>query len=435
MIPGCMIRFACLGHAAACLLIITLWTAGLAAGSLYPDQMLPKLVAEAMENNMALQSRTARIRAMESRATAAGALPDPRIGLAVQSLPTDTFDFNQEPMTQKQIFVEQSVPWLSKLTLKTKSVQKEAAEKKAELKAAKLKLAKGVAVAWYELGYVAESQRINEELKELMERIRRDAQSRYAVGRGLQQDIFQAEVETSRLQDQAMALAEARRTIEDRLHEMLNRETFRPIEPPQDLPEPEIDIATESLAETAFERNPELRSLDAAVARSRIETSLAEKNSYPDFNIRLTYGQRDEDRTGRDLPDFFSAAVMFNIPLWHKNKQTREMAAAMENRNAAQNLHQDLKNRLPHQIRALVSEIGQTQKRYRLYTDELIARANQWARSAVDAYQVGQVEFDTMINARIRVLKYKQEAARLFYTIYQKKAELAALIGNLPTSE
>jgi hypothetical protein len=40
-----------------------------------------------------------------------------------------------------------------------------------------------------------------------------------------------------------------------------------------------------------------------------------------------------------------------------------------------------------------------------------------------------------MISARIRVLKYKQEAARLFYSIYQKKTELAVLAGNLPTVE
>ena len=126
---------------------------------------------------------------------------------------------------------------------------------------------------------------------------------------------------------------------------------------------------------------------------------------------------------------------MFNIPLWHKNKQAMDTAAARENHNAARHSHQDLKNRLPHRISALASEIGQTLKRYRLYNDELIARADQWARSSFDAYEVGQVTFDSMISARILVLKYRQEAARLFYNIYQKKAELAILTGNVPAVE
>jgi hypothetical protein len=37
-----------------------------------------------------------------------------------------------------------------------------------------------------------------------------------------------------------------------------------------------------------------------------------------------------------------------------------------------------------------------------------------------------------MIKARIQVLKYKQEARRLFYTTYQKRAEIEALIGGIP---
>lgn len=65
-----------------------------------------------------------------------------------------------------------------------------------------------------------------------------------------------------------------------------------------------------------------------------------------------------------------------------------------------------------------------------MYTQELIPQSGQWARSALDAYQVGKVEFDTMINARIRVLRYRQEASRLVYTAYQKRAELEALIGG-----
>jgi len=432
---GCMMPFAGMGHGAACLLIIILWTTAPAAEPLHPDMILSALINEAMENNMAIQSRAATIRALQSKATASGALPDPRIGIAVQSLPTDTFDFDQEPMTQKQIFVEQSIPWLSKLRLKTQSVQKQADQKKAGLKAAKLQLAKDVAVVWYELGYIAESQKINGQMTQLVKRIQRDAQSRYSVGKGLQQDIFQAEVEASSLKDKAIALTEARQLLEDRLYELLNRNTYIAVKPPNNLPEPEFDISIKSLVQKALEHNPELRRFKEGVARSLTETTLAEKNTYPDFTIRLTYGQRDEDRTGRDLSDFFSAAVMFNIPLWHKNKQAMDMASAKENQNAARHSHQDLKNRLPHQISALASEIAQTLKRYRLYKDELIARADQWARSSVDAYEVGQVTFDSMISARIRVLKYKQEAARLFYSIYQKKAELAALAGNLPTVE
>ncbi|MBS3732712.1 MAG: TolC family protein, partial [Desulfobacterales bacterium] len=305
-----------------------------------------------------------------------------------------------------------------------------AREEEARLEAARLELARDVAEAWYELGYVAESQRINAELIELLERIRRDAESGYAVGEGLQQDIFQAEVEHSRLEDEAVRLESRRSTIEDRLHELANRQDRESIDPPSALPEPDFSFSADSLAKSALARNPDLKELQAAIEGTAAETRLAEKDYFPDFNIRLTYGQREEDRTGRDLPDFFSAAVAMDIPLWHKSKQSSEVAAAIENERSARNRYHDLKTRLPYRISSLAAEIKDSRRRYALYEKELIPQAGQWARSALEAYEVDRVEFDTMIEARIRVLKYRREASRLFYNIYQKRAELEAWIGG-----
>ncbi|MFO7931650.1 MAG: TolC family protein [Thermodesulfobacteriota bacterium] len=403
---------------------------GLAADSIWAPPELEKLIEEALANNQSITSREARVKGLENRIPAAGALPDPKLGFAVQNLPTDSFSFEQEPMTQKQIFLEQAVPWLSKLDLRSETAAESAREEKAGLAAARLELARDVADAWYELGYVEESQRINSELIELLERILRDAESGYAVGEGLQQDIFQAEVEISRLEDEAVRLESRRKTIEDRLHELTNRQDYESIDPPSDLPEPDFSFSSEALAKSALARNPDLKGMQAAIKGAEAETRLAEKDYYPDFNIRLTYGQRDQDRTGRDLPDFFSAAVAMDIPLWHKSKQSGEVAAASENQRSARNRYHDLRTRLPYRINSLTSEIKDSRRRYDLYKNDLIPHAGKWARSALDAYEVDRVEFDTMIEARIKVLNYRREASRLFYNIYQKRAELEAWIGG-----
>ncbi len=403
---------------------------GYATDSIWAPPQLEQLINEALQNNRSILSKAARAEALQARVPAAASLPDPKIGFAVQSLPTDSFAFDQEPMTQKQVFVEQAVPWLSKLNLRSDAAAWEAAGKKAELETARLELAREVAETWYELGYIVDSQRINKELVELMVRIRRDAESRYAVGGGQQQDIFQAEVELSRLEDEAIRLEYRRESMQDRLHELTNRERYQAIDPPSHLPEPEFRFSAPALAEEALAKNPIVKGLQATMNRAKSETDLAENEYYPDFSFRLSYGQRDHDFNGRDLPDFISAAVAIEIPLWHKKKQSNELAAAMHDQRFAQNRYQDLKIRIPYKINSLISEIEDTARRYRLYTQELIPQSGQWARSALDAYQVGKVEFDTMINARIRVLRYRQEASRLVYTAYQKRAELEALIGG-----
>ena len=48
--------------------------------------------------------------AMESESVAAGTLPDPKMSLGYANLPTDTFDFDQEGMTQFKVGISQMFP-------------------------------------------------------------------------------------------------------------------------------------------------------------------------------------------------------------------------------------------------------------------------------------------------------------------------------------
>ncbi|HMA67657.1 MAG TPA: TolC family protein [Desulfosalsimonadaceae bacterium] len=317
---------------------------------------LAALIAEGLNNNQAIQARAAETEAARNRVAPAGALPDPRIGLAVMNLPTDSFRFDEEPMTQKQVALEQKVPWLSKLDLQSETMQQTVRLKQAELASARLSLARDIAEAYYEMGYVAKSRKINAGLMDMLRRIRRDAQNRYTVGKGLQQDIFQAEVELSRLQDEAIMLENRKQTLLDRIHALLNQDTRRPVDPPENLPSPHFALDLNRLKQTALSANPKLQALKAAAQRARTGVELAEKAYYPDFNFRLAYGQRDEDFNDRDLPDFFSAAVMMDVPLWHRSKQSKDLAAASNQLRSAENRYTDLRRRLPHQIRSLLTE-------------------------------------------------------------------------------
>jgi hypothetical protein len=85
---------------------------------------------------------------------------------------------------------------------------------------------------------------------------------------------------------------------------------------------------------------------------------------------------------------------------------------------------------LPHRVAALVTEIRDTQENYRLFADALAFQAGQWASSSLSAYEVGKVEFNTMINAQIRLLRFELQAERYLYTIYQKRAELEEVLGG-----
>jgi len=148
------------------------------------------------------------------------------------------------------------------------------------------------------------------------------------------------------------------------------------------------------------------------------------------MDIRLAYGQRGEDFTGRDLSNLVSGSVTLNIPLWQRKRQDSKLAATKKDHEAAINFYRNLLESLPYRVDALVTEIHDTQRNYRLFSDALLLQADQWANSSLKAYEVGSLEFNTMIEAQIRLLRFELQAANYIFNIYQKRAELEEVLGG-----
>ena len=84
---------------------------------------LDQAVALAREQDPWLQGNRHSQRSMEEMSVASGALPDPKVSVAFANLPTDTWDFNQEPMTQFKVGITQMFPRGDQLELKQKQLQ------------------------------------------------------------------------------------------------------------------------------------------------------------------------------------------------------------------------------------------------------------------------------------------------------------------------
>ncbi len=417
-------------------MLLTLWISigmpaiGMTDSPIWGPPSLTRLIEEGITQNKEIKSLEDRVASLKMEIPFAGSLDDPRLGFAILNLPTDTFDFDQEAMTQKQIFIAQKFPWFGKLDLKTQRATLKAVRQQAILDAKRLELARKIADAYYELGYVATSLKTNAQLTDIVSQLLGVAETRYATGRGLQQDVLQAQVELSKLLDEKITLGRTRRTLEDRINELLNRESFTPVQPPQDLSYPDLQLEIERLQDKALKENPQLRVRQAQIDIAAKDIELARKDYWPDMDVKLAYGQRDEDFTGRDLPDFVSGSVTMNIPLWQKNRQDSKLAATKKSHQAAINFYRNLVQSLPHRVDALVTEIRDTQKNYRLFNEALLLQAEQWANSSLSAYEVGKLEFNTMIGAQIRLLRFELQTSNFIFRIYQKRAELEEVLGG-----
>jgi cobalt-zinc-cadmium efflux system outer membrane protein len=402
----------------------------LSAGtSIWVPQPLTKLIEEGLANNQDIKSLESQLKSFREEILFAGSLNDPRIGIALLNLPTDHFRFDQEPMTQKQIFIAQKIPWFGKLGLRSRQAAMKAIRQEAILEAKRLELTREIATAYYELGFVVSSQKVNDRLMNLLNQLLRVSETRYAAGQGLQQDVLQAQVELSKLLDEQITLGKKHRTWQDRINSLLNRGSFIPIKPPETLSYPDLVLEMEELQTQALKMNPRLKIKQAEIEIAGVEIELAQKDYWPDFDFKVAYGQREEDFNDRDLPDFVSTSVVMNIPLWKKTRQDKKLAATQLSYQAAKESYQNLANSLPHKIDALVTDIRKLRKNYRLITDALVVQAEQWARSSLTAYEVGKVNFNTMINAQIRLLRFELQSENYLFSLYVKRAELEELLG------
>ncbi len=410
---------------------IILTVSGSLAGSLiWAPEPLAGLIKEGLAQNRELQSLELKVAALEEEIDFAGSLDDPRIGFGVLNLPTDSFSFSQEPMTQKQLFIAQKFPWFGKRDLKSKRAATKAIRAVAVLSAKRLDLARQIADTYYELGFVQRRQEINKRLIQMVKQLLRVSETKYAAGQGLQGDVLQAQVEMSKLMDEAIMLKKMYRSLEDQLNGLLNRDGFEPISLPDSILHPDFTLDLEALKSVALNNNPQLYIKRMDIDLATIEHDLAGKAYWPDMDVKLAYGQRDEDAIGRELSDFISASMTMNIPLWQNKRQDKQLSAS-ENRNqAAIKSYQNLLKRLPHQVDAQVNEIQATIESYNFYKQAILFQARQWAQSSMAAYKVGKVEFNTMMNAQIQVLRFELNAEKYLYEIYQKRAKLEELLGG-----
>ena len=418
------------------MVLVLMSTLLIAPGNLWADSpiwappALADLISEGLTHNKEIQSLEAQVESLKEEVPFAGALDDPRLGLAIINLPADSFRFDREPMTQKQISIAQKIPWFGKLDLKSQRATLKAMRQKAILEAKRLELAQEIANTYFELGFMASSLETNKRLTEIVNQLLRVAETRYATGRGLQQDVLQAQVELSKLLDEKITIEKRRRTLTDRINELLNRDSFMIVEPPSDLEFLSMKLNSEKLTSNGLQANPQLRVKQTEIDIAQIEIELAKKDYWPDMDFKFAYGQRDEDRTGRSLPDFVSGQVVMNIPLWQKKRQDPKLAANLKSREAAEKSFRNLFKSLPYRVDALITEIHDTQKNYKLFTDALLLQADQWARSSQAAYEVGSLEFNTMLGAQIRLLRFELQADKYLFDIYRRRAELEEVLGG-----
>lgn len=416
------------------LIFVSIWMTGLSSAYAGAESEIPEdltvLLAELHSGNLELRAMEQKARALSTEAPFSAALPDPVIGFGLANIPVDTFELDQEAMTQKQLFIAQKFPWAGTLSLKEKAAELKAMEASFQVDARRLSLDSTLAAIFYDLSFTLRSLDINQKLQALVTQSLRVAETRYGTGKGLQQDILSAQVRLSEFMEEEMALVSREKAQRAKIGSLLNRQggvaekfdliaVHLPSLPP-----------AEKLIETAMLKNPDLLAKITGSELADTEIALAEKAYMPGFDFRLAYGQREDDpNTGNDRADFFSATMAMTVPLWQEKKQDTKLAAAEQRKEAAESAVQGFRSRISNEIEKLVHELEGVRDSYELFRDALSVQARNLEDASLAAYSTGKIEFDTMLRARVKVLQTDLAIHRFVKQYLVKMAELSELTG------
>lgn len=405
-----------------------------AMGNADNSPLLASLISEALENNPEIQAALRQRDAASQRIAPAEALDDPVLEAGVINAPLASSTFNREDMTMKMIGLSQRLPFPGKRGLRKDVAARDAQSVSFGYQETVNRVVRDIKTAYFDLGLTLEMTRLAEKNKLILEEFLHIAGDHYAVGRGSQADVLKAQTQVSRMVDELLRLARERPAIEAELIRALGRDATvaAPVPEPPQLREEHVDL--ESLRETALASRPQLLALQSIVARNEKALDLARKNYYPDLDVRLSYGQRDNMLDGTRRADMVSLTMAINLPVWRENKLAPRVAESLAIRDQAQSLYQAQRNEVAASLRQQAAMAEQSLKSARLYQTTILPQARLTVEAALAAYRVNRVDFLTLLDSQMTVFNYEISQVTAMAGYNKALAEIDLLIGKSPMS-
>lgn len=355
-------------------------------------------------------------------------LPDPKLRLGAVNVPVDTFDLEQEQMTQLKIGVQQDFPRGNSLALKQQQSQFLSRSALASADDASLQIIRDVRESYLNLYYEISAYQIIRETRHLFSELVRITESNYAAGRVNQQDVVLAGLELSRLDDRSTKIQTSEEMHRARLSQWIGDIAWNtisaeyPVLP--DLPE-DIDL------NQIIPQHPLVRAENENVNASKQMTEMARQEYKPGWSLLIDYGYRSGNNPdGSERADFATALVSMDVPLFTANRQDKTVASNEQKIAAARYVKDDRLRQLKQMYDKNMHLWQRLGEREELYKTSLLTAATNNSKVALNAYQSGVSEFNTLMRARITELDVRLEDLRIRVDRLIAQTQLLYVVGD-----
>ena len=362
---------------------------------------LQQLVAIALARNPGIKSAAERFQAQRARAPQARSLPDPMVSGGLMGNITPFSVQQGDPSSYRGLTVSQALPFPGKLSLRGKIADREAEAGRWEYEQTERQVVVEVKTAYYAYFYDTKAIEITQKNKDLLQKLENIAEARYRVGKGIQQDVLRAQIEVARIDQKLIVLEQEQDTSRARLNTLLYRDPESPLPSPAPVKAADFHDTLDDLYAMAHANDPGLERDKRMIESNQYAVDLAQKAYKPDFDVAYSYEQRP------DLPDMHGVMVGVNIPVFFHSKQREGVIEASHGLNAARRELDDRLTEVNFEIKQQYLAATAARNLMNLYSKAIVPQSSLALESSMSAYEVGKVDFLSMLENFVYVLNYE----------------------------
>lgn len=373
-------------------LVCTLWTFTLTATAAepVPGGTVESVRAWLIEQSPELRALGLEAEAAQARIHPAGALPDPSASVIFRGpdAPWRRADGGREI----DYALRQRFPLWGKRELARTAARHEAVAANLGRGATARDLMADAEAVYVRYWHADEAVAVLDRRIALLRQIEEMAGVRYALGRAAQQDAIRAQVEQTTLQRERIERIAAKHVAIAELNALLGREPNARLAQPAEIPalhvlSPELDTALERV-----DMHPAVQSQREIAEAARASSMLQRRNRFPDITLGVGAMQFGNGIESTEL------MVEVEIPFQQRARREREREARLLHDAALVRANQ-AQHALQGRGASAWAQWQSARERRLLIENRLMPQADATYQSALASYQVGEVDFSTLLEA------------------------------------
>ena len=347
-----------------------------------------------LTHNPELRARQAETEAAQAQASAAGSLPNPVAGISLQGISPRHPSLLPANVGNTLYQLRQPIPLWGKRGLQRSIAERNALATGAEREATALTLLAQAEAAYVRYWHAGQALKLLDGQLLLLRQLEDIAGVRYALGMAPQQDAIRAQVETSRVQGLRIAQEASGHESGMLLNLLLGRPAEAALLEPAAVPM--LPVASTRLGDalTRLDKgtHPALQAAQAQVEAAQDSLRLRQRDRWPDISVGIGAMQRGHRIDGFDL------MLEVELPLQRRALHAREREA-QRLEDAAQARAEGLHTTLGGQLGVAWTQWRSAQRQRQLLETTRIPQAEANFQSALASYQVGDVDFNALLDA------------------------------------